>query len=95
MTAWLRETVTSSRKMSLAGERPIVTGPRVEREDLAGGAAPERTASVGPSIGRPPCHTPASTSSSLIANGPVISSVPWPSTISSAPQRPQYLWASL
>jgi len=27
--------------------------------------------------------------------GPVISPVPWFSTISSAPQRPQNLWASL
>ena len=94
MTAWLRDTVTSSRKTSADGSRPMVTVVAVEREDRARGARPTRTASVGPSMAGP-CQAPVSAASSLIARGPVISPVPWFSTISSAPQRPQYLWASL
>jgi hypothetical protein len=60
----------------------------------APGGPPARTASVGPSMAGP-CQPPVSACASLTDSGPVISPVPWFSTMSRAPQRPQNLWASL
>ena len=48
-TAWLRETVTSSRKMSQSGERPIRVRSPAGRNASPALPPPERTTSAGPS----------------------------------------------
>src|SRR5581483_5657871 len=85
-TAWLRDTVTSSRKISHSGDRPMrVRSPRGRKLSPAR-PPPERTTSAGPS--RPSTGSPASSPTSSGESVCVASEPPSPFS-SSAPQREQ------
>src|SRR5262245_22490370 len=87
-TAWLRETVTSSRKISQSGERPTLVRSRVSMNLSPALPPPERTTSAGPSSPSTgsPAASAASSASGLIVNvGSPESSV----RSISAPQREQ------
>src|SRR5262249_53099873 len=85
-TAWLRETVTSSRKISHSGERPMRVRSPLGRKLSPALPPPERTTSAGPSS--PSTGSRASSPTSSAEKAWVVSAPDSPFS-SSAPQREQ------
>src|SRR3990170_2024320 len=85
-SAWRRDTVTSSRKTSHSGDRPINVLPSPGWNDCPAMPPPERTTSAGPvmpSAARRSISSPSSSMSKLIVVSEPIS------VVRSAPQREQ------